>query len=1238
MATFNLSNRVKIVNTSPNVDSDYGPYASISAATTALPLALRVAGKTIGIYSGTSVVEYWWKDDATLSSDPSIKAGEQDLQSVTTKGSTTTTSITAASLIKDGGQSSQFLKADGSVDNNAYLTAANLPSTLTLYATAVSAGINGYSKLVTTVDDPDYPITAVPATTGVITGTGQFISGLVSNVNLINGNPGVFNVTTIGQISRTNGSGTAEFYFTIYKRTSAGVETLIGTSGVTLPVTNGGYSEFQATAIWNDGVFVNTDRIVIKYYANRISGGSNPTYSFLFGGSASPVRTIVPIPTAVIPNIYLADLADVENVNPLDNEILYYNTSASLWEHSLVNDLMPTATSSVTGKLLNTDWTNFNTAYTNRITSTGGAPLNISSNIISIAQANDTTNGYLTFNDWNVFNSKQNALSGTGFIKISGTALSYDDTNYTPTARSLTINGTAYDLSADRTWTIPTYSLPVSTSSILGGVKIGSGVNATVDGTISVSTNYQAPLSSTGIVKSTSGTISYLTDNTANWDTAYSERFKWDGSTLANSGTSATGRTSLGATTVGSNIFTSTNPNAIKFLRANLDNTVDWLDASQFRTAIGAGSGVGSVTSVAALNLTSTSTTDLISSVANGTAAAVITLNVPDAGTGSRGVVTYGAQTFAGNKTFVGSSIFKGTSVNDGPTLGSEMLTTASVSTNWVGTSFATGYQHTAGNTSVLQDSQSLLTDSIYQVQYTISYTSSPAGYFTISVGGATSPSKSSVGTGYYTALTTSIAPLTITPSTTFNGKVIVSLKILNPASSVMTIQSSNGAVRNEFRYSTTGSYNMFLGVNSGGYSSSASYSTFVGFNSGRFTSTGSYNTALGTNSLYNNTTGDANTAFGSNALYSNLNGNNNIAIGNQALFSNIDGYNNYGLGSNSLTSNTSGYSNTGVGTNSLNSNTTGHDNVAIGEQALQYNNTGIYNVALGTISGSNITTGSFNTLIGYGSSTSTPTDSSSIVIGSSATGLGNNTTVIGDGSTVKTGIFGRTLIGTTTLPTDDLTSLLQVKGYVSATGYKVPSQTGFLKADGSVDNNTYSIGGGTTSGTNTGDETAARIGALINGSTNATPIDTDYVATSDATTPLLKKITWTNVKTFLKTYFDTLYSDKAYNIYISTTVNIDTTTPGTYNGSGAYTQNGRNVMIQNTTNAINITCVTTAPSDFIASYTKLGTTYITFQPATGLSNVTAFGGLFTLNGAVGSTALLTRNGTGQYYLQINNL
>lgn len=75
-----------------------------------------------------------------------------------------------------------------------------------------------------------------------------------------------------------------------------------------------------------------------------------------------------------------------------------------------------------------------------------------------------------------------------------------------------------------------------------------------------------------------------------------------------------------------------------------------------------------------------------------------------------------------------------------------------------------------------------------------------------------------------------------------------------------------------------------------------------------------------------------------------------------------------------------------------------------------------------------------------------------------------------------------------------------------------------------------------TLSGDNTGDsatpaETATTIGALIGGAADATPNDSDFIATSLTAGGILEKITWTNAKAFLKTYFDGYYATKTITV-----------------------------------------------------------------------------------------------------------
>ena len=202
---------------------------------------------------------------------------------------------------------------DGDDGVSHFISLNDLPSNIILYPTTSASDISGYFKLVSSISDASYDVVAVNVSTGAITTTSQLISSLATSANILVGNPGVFNITTIGNITRVSGTGTAEFYFEVYKRTLAGLETLIVTSSNTIPVTNSGYSEFSATGLWNDGNFLSTDRIVLKFYANRIVTGSDPTYNFQFGGS-TPVRTLLPVPLTVTPSnvisIVSKDIAD----------------------------------------------------------------------------------------------------------------------------------------------------------------------------------------------------------------------------------------------------------------------------------------------------------------------------------------------------------------------------------------------------------------------------------------------------------------------------------------------------------------------------------------------------------------------------------------------------------------------------------------------------------------------------------------------------------------------------------------------------------------------------------------------------------------------------------------------------------------------------------------------------------------------------------------------------------------
>jgi len=226
---------------------------------------------------------------------------------------------------------------------NLKLNISDLPTNLTLYPTTTASDVSGYVVMVTDIQDVRYNSTAVDVSTPAITTTSQLVSQRISDAGVLIGQPGVFNITTFGNIRHLSGSGTATFFFRVYHRDAAGVETLICTSSTSNPVTNGGYTEFSASGVWNDGDFAATDRIVIKSYANRIAGGSDPVYQFQFGG-AIPVRTLLPVPFSVVDAGYEMK-TNKQNSLAVDGSGIKYPTVDSVNDKlKTVNSFNPTIT------------------------------------------------------------------------------------------------------------------------------------------------------------------------------------------------------------------------------------------------------------------------------------------------------------------------------------------------------------------------------------------------------------------------------------------------------------------------------------------------------------------------------------------------------------------------------------------------------------------------------------------------------------------------------------------------------------------------------------------------------------------------------------------------------------------------------------------------------------------------------------------------------------------------------
>jgi hypothetical protein len=182
-------------------------------------------------------------------------------------------------------------------------------------------------------------------------------------------------------------------------------------------------------------------------YFSASSGGGSPSFyvelyrydGAIFTLIASSVGTpeLISFGTNIQP--YFSTLAVPQTALALTDRlaIRYYviHDGRTITLHTEDNHLCQVVTTFSNGL---TALNGFTAQVQNFATGSSGTDFGISSSTsthtFNLPTASATNRGALSSADWTTFNGKQNALNGTGFVKISGTTISYDNSTYLTTS------------------------------------------------------------------------------------------------------------------------------------------------------------------------------------------------------------------------------------------------------------------------------------------------------------------------------------------------------------------------------------------------------------------------------------------------------------------------------------------------------------------------------------------------------------------------------------------------------------------------------------------------------------------------------------------------------------------------------------------------------------------------------------------------------------------------------------
>jgi hypothetical protein len=433
--------------------------------------------------------------------------------------------------VTGAGLATQYIRGDGQL--------ANFP-TNTGGGSSVSYYLNGSVNQGTFGGDTYYEMSRTPvlgAGTDFTISTNGYIAQFITDANdpaQLSIPSGNWNIELYLQAS--SGGGSPNFYIELYKYDGTTFTLITSNSGTPEVITGGTAIDVYLTSIAIPVTALSlTDRLAVRIYVNN-------------DGRTITLHT----ENNTLDQIITTFSTGLTALNGLTNQVQYFATGTSGSDFNISSTSsthtfnLPTASSANRGALSSTDWNTFNSKQNAiLLTTTGssgaatfvGSTLNVpnytlaglggvptsrsitingtsqdlsadrsysvgtvtsiatsspltggtitGSGTIGIQQASSLLSGFLSSTDWITFNNKQSAISLTttgssGAANFVGSTLNVP--NYTlaglggvPTSRSITINGTSQDLSANRSYSVGTVTSIATSSPLTGGTITGSG-------------------------------------------------------------------------------------------------------------------------------------------------------------------------------------------------------------------------------------------------------------------------------------------------------------------------------------------------------------------------------------------------------------------------------------------------------------------------------------------------------------------------------------------------------------------------------------------------------------------------------------------------------------------------------------------------------------------------------------------------------------------------------------------